>query len=264
MPDGALATVARWLHCPHCRQSLTLRERSLACPAGHGFDVARQGYVNLLGRAAPRNADTAEMVQARSRFLEDGWYRPIREALASRTAGAERMLEVGAGTGYYLAGCLGPGASGLATDISVAACRRAARAHPRQAAVVADTWAGLPLADGTVDVILCVFAPRNPAEFRRVLAPGGRVLVVVPEPGHLAALRRRDGLLEVAPDKPDHLRNAFHEWKATGEAVIREPLVLDAASTTDLVQMGPNAFHASRAVDAVETQLWVRILEFSL
>lgn len=263
MPDDALATVARWLRCPHCHQPLVLRERSLVCPAGHGFDVARQGYVNLLGRAAPRHADTARMVQARSRFLEGGWYQPIRQALAGRTADAQRILEVGAGAGYYLAGCLGAGAWGLATDISAAACRRAARAHPRQAAVVADTWAGLPLADGAVDVILCVFAPRNPAEFRRVLAPGGRVLVVVPEPGHLAALRRRDQLLEVAPDKTGHLRQAFHDWRATDETVIREPLDLDAAGATDLVQMGPNAFHDSRTVDAIQTDMWVRLIEFS-
>lgn len=239
-----------------------LREGSLACSSGHHFDVARQGYVNLLGRAAPRHADTAQMVQARERFLAGGWYQPIERALAERTTDARRLLEVGAGTGHYLGRCLGDDAWGLATDISVAACRRAARAHPRQAAVVADTWSHLPLADGAVEVVLCVFAPRNPAEFRRVLEPGGRVLVVVPDEEHLAALRRRDGLLDVARDKADELRQAFEGWHVADEQRITAPLLLDAAAATDLVQMGPNAFHGSRTADAVATQLSVRLIEF--
>ncbi len=232
------------------------------CPQRHSFDVAKQGYVNLMGRAAPRNADTAVMVQARERFLTGGWYRPIEEALAERSNGATRVLEVGAGTGHYLSRCLGADAWGLATDVSVAACRRAARAHPRQAAVVADTWVGLPLADSSVEAILCIFAPRNPAEFRRVLAPGGRVLVVVPTRQHLAELRRRESLLEVAQDKPEGLRQAFQGWHLTGEQLIEADLGLDAGAATDLVQMGPNAFHGSRTVEAIDTRLSVRLLEF--
>ena len=61
----ALATVASWLRCPVCAGSMTLDERSLRCDRGHAFDVAKQGYVNLLGHGAPQHADSAEMVAAR-------------------------------------------------------------------------------------------------------------------------------------------------------------------------------------------------------
>ena len=81
------------------------------------------------------------------------------------------------------------------------AARRAARAHPRAGAAVCDVWRGLPLADACADVVLDVFAPRNGAEFRRVLRPGGRLVVVTPTPAHLAELVPLLGLIGVDPDK---------------------------------------------------------------
>lgn len=255
---SALAAVAGWLRCPHCSDGLRLDGRTLRCPQGHAFDVARQGYVNLLGRAAPRNADTAEMVAARDRFLQAGHYAPIADAIAEELRAAKRVLEVGAGTGHYLARALGPDALGLATDVSVAAARRAARAHPRVAAVVADTWAGLPVADGAVDAVLCVFAPRNPVEFRRVLADGGRIVVVVPEPGHLAELRAEHGLLDIADDKAATVATAFG-GKARQRRV-RYRLELDAHAATDLVAMGPNAFHHSPRLAASSVTVDVSVL----
>jgi len=233
-----------WLRCPHCAAPLTRTPGALRCAAGHSFDIARQGYVNLLGRAAPANADTPAMLEARARFLAAGHYAPLADAVAAATAGAGRILEVGAGTGYYLARALDahPDAEGLASDVSPAAARRAARAHPRAAAIVADTWAGLPVADGAVDAVLCVFAPRNPAEFARVLAPGGRVVVAVPTAEHLAALRTRHGLLDVAGDKTDALLAGFPGWDAHVRPVRwRADLAADAVA--DLIAMGPNAFH---------------------
>lgn len=214
------------------------------CDDGHRFDVARQGYVNLLGRAAPKNADTAEMIAARERFLGAGHYSPIAEALAGQIAGCRRVVEVGAGTAYYLARALPTGAFGLATDVSVPACRRAARAHERVAAVAADTWAGLPLADTCVDAVLCVFAPRNLDEFRRILRPGGKIVVVVPNTGHLAELRAVHGLLDVADHKAEDL---VAQLGGRAERITYE-LDLDDASATDLVAMGPNAFHGAGPV----------------
>ena len=70
------------------------------------------------------------------------------------------------------AGAPGRRAQGLAFDVTKPALRRAARAHPRVGAVLADTWGPLPLADGSADVLLNVFAPRNGPEMRRVLRPG--------------------------------------------------------------------------------------------
>ncbi|NLE96877.1 MAG: methyltransferase domain-containing protein [Propionibacterium sp.] len=248
------------MRCPVCSDSLALDDATLRCPALHSFDVARQGYVNLLGRAAPKNADTAEMVAARDRFLSAGHYAPIMAALAERIANAERVLEAGAGTGHYLAAALPSTARGLAADVSVPAARRAARADPRVASVVADTWAGLPVRDATLDAVLCVFAPRNPAEFLRVLRPGGRVVVVVPNTGHLAELRAEHGLLGIEEDKAERVESAF----GSAPDVERVTFLthLDERAATDIVAMGPNAFHGARDVGATNVTIDVSILTF--
>ncbi len=236
--------LAGWLTCPTCDAALEPEERRLACPAGHGFDLAKQGYVNLLGHAAPANADTPAMLDARARFLAAGHYAAITEATTAALAGCRRIVEVGAGTGHYLAAALEalPEARGLATDVSPAAARRAARCHPRAGAIVADTWAHLPLRDGTADAVLCVFAPRNMEEFRRVLSPGGRLVVVVPQTGHLAELRARHGLLDVASDKAAGLTRR-PGWTLTAETSVVSRLDLSSGAVADLIAMGPNAFH---------------------
>lgn len=250
-----LADVADLLTCPQCEQAeqapLVLADRTLRCPRGHAFDLARQGYVNLLTRAAPANADTADMVAARERFLATGAYAPVRTALAERIGPAVTLLEAGAGTGYYLAGCLeAEGVDlprrGLALDISPAAARRAARAHPRIGAAVADTWAGLPVRSGAVDLLLAVFAPRNPAEFSRVLTPGGRALLAVPLPEHLAQLRAELGLLDIEADKESRLLAQFEPWlRRVAHTDVRFDVHLARTAVGDLVAMGPNAFHAT-------------------
>lgn len=255
-----------WTSCPHCREPLTTEGRTLRCAQGHSFDVARQGYVNLLGRAAPANADTAAMLDARARFLVSGHYDPLADAVAAAVDG-DRFLEVGAGTGFYLARALDahPGAEGLATDVSVAAAKRAARAHPSAAAVVADTWAGLPLADACVDAVLCVFAPRNPAEFARVLRPGGVLAVAQPAVGHLLELRERHGLLGVAPDKAERLEAAFAGWETVAHVEVRRRVSLTSQEVADLIAMGPNAFHGlPEHVDPAEVGVAVDVVTLRL
>jgi 23S rRNA (guanine745-N1)-methyltransferase len=155
------------------------------------------------------------------------------------------VVDLGAGTGYYLAAVLEawPRAQGLAFDVSKAALRRAAKAHPRAGAVLADTWGTLPLADGSVDLLLNVFAPRNGAQMRRVLRPGGQLVVVTPTERHLAELREQLGLLSVDPSKAERLANELRDFTLVEERVLEWPLDLTAAQADDLIAMGPNAFH---------------------
>ncbi len=243
----SLDVAANLVVCPLCQADLALGDRVAVCASGHSFDVARQGYLNLLRGPAPKNADTAAMIAARDRFLSAGHYEPIAAAVAARIQGS-RLLEVGAGTGYYLAHALDldPTAIGIATDVSVAAAKRAARAHPRAASIVADTWAGLPLRSGGVDTVLCVFAPRNLDEFRRVLAPAGVLVVVTPGPGHLASLRARYGLLDIDPDKDERLAAAaVGRFEAVGRWSVAHTAAGTASQISDLVAMGPNAFHTA-------------------
>lgn len=256
--DGVLDLLC----CPLCRLAMTRVDNSVRCSTGHSFDVARQGYLNLLGRATPEHADTAEMLTARSRFLAAGSFDPVSDAVREAVGGAlpagvqPRVLEVGAGTGHYIGRLLEETAGrGLALDISPAAARRAAQAHPRLGAVVADVWAPLPLPDARVDVVLAVFAPRNTIEFARVLAPGGVLVVVTPEADHLAELRERLALLQIEPGKGDRLAAAMSaELQRRTPRATRYQVDLDETALVDLVAMGPNAFHRDRAAIVEQVQ----------
>ncbi len=242
------------LACPHCAGPLRADGSRWRCPPGHSFDVAKQGYLNLATAAEPANADTAAMLAARTRVQHAGLFDFVTRALVEAVppTGVRTLLEVGAGTGHYLAQVVEgrPAARGIALDISRSAARRAARVHHRVASVVADVWRGVPLLTGSADVVLCVFAPRNPAEFARVLSPGGRVLVVVPTADHLAELRQAYGLLGIEPDKGGRLlagaadfltHERTHTLNWTG-AVPTEQL-------DDLIRMGPNAHHSPPRVE---------------
>ncbi|HEY0237498.1 MAG TPA: methyltransferase domain-containing protein [Friedmanniella sp.] len=257
---SGLAAVADLLACPTCAERdrpdtpLVLDGTSLRCPLDHTYDVARQGHVNLLGRAVPRNADGPEMVAARERFLGSGAYDRVGDALAvaarRSSADAPAVLDVGAGPGWYLDRVLAGFAQarrtgrGIALDVSPAAARRAARSRQDVGAVVADAWGRFPVQSASIDVALSVFAPRQPAELARVLVPGGVALVVSPLPEHLAALREAWGLLDVEPGKQERLAATFAEHlEPVDELDVRYPVSVDVAALEDLVAMGPNAFH---------------------
>ncbi|MYS76582.1 methyltransferase domain-containing protein [Streptomyces sp. SID5926] len=244
------------LRCPTCRtRRLSPGPGSLHCPVGHTFDLARHGYASLLTGTRATSGDDADMVRSRDRFLSTGAYAPIRQAGARLATGtvSERatVVDVGCGTGYYLAGVLDqlPGARGLGLDTSVRALRSAARAHDRAAAVAWDAFRPFPLADGTVDVVLDVFAPRNPAEFHRVLRPTGRLIVVRPTGRHLAELRGQvPRMVVIDPAKEQRLHRAldpFFEPMVTHR--VEYSVSLNRLDVLDLVAMTPSARHVSRA-----------------
>ncbi|MBB2908930.1 23S rRNA (guanine745-N1)-methyltransferase [Streptosporangium becharense] len=247
-----LADVVDHLRCPVCAGGLHLDGRVVRCVLGHAFDLARQGYVSLLtGSQAPGTADSAAMVAARDSFLGAGHFGPLAEAVAAACRdGAKTVADAGAGTGYYLAGVLDrlPGAVGLALDISKHAIRRAARAHPRLGAVVADVWRPLPVADGTIDVLLNVFAPRNGAEFARVLREDGELIVVTPTARHLAPLVERLGLLSVDASKERRVAESLGDhFVETGRSTVEFEMTLGHAAVEAVAGMGPSAWHLDTA-----------------
>jgi 23S rRNA (guanine745-N1)-methyltransferase len=240
-----LTDVLAYLRCPLCRGELS-GDASLRCTNGHSYDVARQGYVNLLVGAAPAGADTAEMVTARAQLLAGGLFDGLTRAVTELIPPAPGLIiEVGAGTGHYLAAAVDRvGAPGLALDIAKAAVRRAAQSHPRVGAAVCDIWRGLPVADACAAVVLDVFAPRNPEEFHRVLRPDSALVVATPRPGHLAELVDRLGLLGMDPDKEERLDVSLAaRFRLETRTVHREPLPVGRADALRIAAMGPSAFH---------------------
>lgn len=249
---AALTSWLEALECPHCRGALRLVERSLRCPRGHSFDLARAGYVSLLTGAPATSGDDDAMARARNDFLATGAYAPLREAITGLGPDtAEAVLDIGGGTGYYLEGLLEarPAAQGLVVDTSVRALRFAASAHDRAAAAAWDVFSRFPLRDAAVDLVLDVFAPRHPAEFARVLRPGGHLLVVRPAPDHLAALRAAvPGMVGVDPLKEERLHTALDPLFTVEEVRrVRFPAALTAPAARDLVAMTPSARHVEPA-----------------
>ncbi|WP_018118729.1 methyltransferase domain-containing protein [Corynebacterium mastitidis] len=237
--------------------------RRLVSESGHSYDIARQGYVTLAGGAGLRHSgDDVEMIRNRETFLSRGHFAPFVEAVthavddALEDAGVPDdahpvICEVGAGTGYYLAHTLDTvvGARGVGLDVSVPAARHLAKCHPRVGAVVADAWSRLPLRDSSVDVLTVIFAPRNAEEFARVLTPGGEVVVLTADAGHLSELREPLGIIDVEKGKVDRLieQAAGHLAVTQEPRTIEFPMTLDQASIGAQIGMSPSARHIEPA-----------------
>jgi 23S rRNA (guanine745-N1)-methyltransferase len=190
------------------------------------------------------------MVSARQTFLMAGHYVPMAQALKAVTVrhalNPSFVFEVGAGTGYYIARVLDalPLACGLALDLSTNAARRAARAHPRLSAIVADAMNGLPLKDESADIALSIFAPRPARELARTLRPGGKLIVAVPTQAHLEEVRKSLRLLNVDPEKEVRLAASLSPWFQQVEVKsVRWGMMLERSVVAALASMGPSARH---------------------
>lgn len=207
------------LLCPKCGKALDIQERVMVCPARHSYDISAQGYVNLLlsGKSGDGIGDGREMIAARRAFLDAGYYEPLAKAVCQKVAAMTegeapiRLLDAGCGEGYYTRAVeksLPQGSRVVGIDISRQGCLSAAKRDQNSLYVTASASA-MPVATGWADVILSLFAPTFGTEFRRVLAPRGKVLQVAPGRNHL--LQLKEAVYERAyPNREDkHLPEGF-------------------------------------------------------
>lgn len=275
--------------CPSCGGPLHESVARYVCERGHAFDRARSGYVNLSTSA--RRGDTLTMLHARRRFLENGFFEPLSNAInagvsrhlerlreTARLTGHDVIVDAGCGEGYYLTrlgdrlrqdAAIGP-LRLVGLDASKDAVRLTALRLAGHPCAVADISESLCVRRGAAAVLLNVFAPRNPRAFADTLLPGGLCLVVVPRPQHMASLRGRVGLLDVPPEKPARIEAQFEGVMRLVDAQeVDYPLTLDADAAEDWVRMGPNAWHLTpaqvsivRQLEAIETHVACTLLSF--
>jgi len=249
----SLQTMSEWLRCPICFRPLEPGgPLVLRCSNGHAYDTNKRGYVSLAGASRRLIGDSAEMLNARDAFLADGWYEPLRDSLAELVVqdGPSTILDVGCGTGYYLREVLAslPGARALGMDLSPVAVARTVAGQDRIDGLVADVWAPLPVRDDAVEVILNVFAPRNPGEFHRTLRSGGLLAVVVPQETHLQELRAAGLALGMQVNKGAHLAASLDAYFVLeSRRASSQLLSLRPAQVSSLVGMGPSAHHTDSA-----------------
>lgn len=268
----------KWpLVCPVCNARLEQERKTLECSAGHTFDIAREGYVNLLLSNHRRRAvdgDTADMLRSRRRFLEAGYYRPLYELLATMIAetyqnnnflASEKacIFEVGSGEGYYIGNItrelhqsmISPKFAFMGMDLSKAAARFASKRYQDTLFFVGDIHRRVYVQDTSVNVLLNIFSPRNVAEFARILAPKGCILIVIPAESHLSSLRTTLNLLDIQVDKERQTLARFvDDFSLVDRRVLHYPLELPATAVADLVNMGPNHWHRlDKFVESNET-----------
>lgn len=246
------------LRCPLDKQPLLQRGASLQCPEGHNFDIARQGYVNLLSAQDKRSKDPGDskaMIAARREFLSAGYYQILANAVCQNLEPLldddATLVDAGCGEGYYLQQLekhLGaqsrPVPAIIGFDISKWAAQAAARTQAATWLVASNRH--IPLAEQSADVVLSLFGFPRYDSFRRILKPGGRLLVVEAGPQHLIELRQVIYATLKAPAAPD-----LSAAESAGLHLLKRESVqfttptLDRAAIGQLLTMTPHLYRAS-------------------
>ena len=262
------------LACPLDGLPLQSSGSAWRCTSGHSFDIASQGYTNLLPVQHKRSrdpGDSKEMVAARRRFLTAGFYQPIaaavsRAVLADLPANVtNKCLDAGCGEGYYLRQLAAavPAEQTLALlglDISKWAVLSAAKQDKRPTWVVG-TNAKLPALPGTLDRVLCMFGFPVYAEFARVLKPGGRLVQVDAGPDHLRELREII-YPTLKPERTTEMPTPEGFSRLPTESLRFSIELTSAEQIADLLTMTPHLFRASaegRAAAAALTALTLSV-----
>src|SRR5690554_34704 len=154
------------LSCPHCHSSMEYNGRSILCTKNHCFDLAKQGYVNLLTHGL-KTKYHKELFQARKNLHLMGFYQPLDQAISNLITPIFkdlnrplRIIDAGCGEGSHLAkikenllASLGKEPLGVGIDIAKEGIQLAARSYKRIFWSVGDL-AKCPFADKQFDILL--------------------------------------------------------------------------------------------------------------
>ena len=186
------------LKCPNCGALLVKKEHTYDCPWGHRFDIAKEGYVNLLVHTQKKTGDEDKMVIARHDFFKGDHYHVLKDEIIKIVQKIKPaiIVDAGAGEGYYTRAIAQVYEAEIyAFDMSKKAIKLAKKACPDLDYIVANVF-HMPLIDESADLVLSIFTPLGIKEDHRILKDGGYLLKVGPGPKHLYEMK------EVVYDEP--------------------------------------------------------------
>ena len=237
--------------CPICQEALDLVQQSLVCTNHHSFDLAKFGYVNLAPQVKASKDYDKENFQNRQLVLENGFYDHILTSLSECLSPLDHpanILDIGCGEGYYSRSLQEryPDHSFYAFDLSKESIQLAAKSDQewRVKWFVGDL-ARLPLLDQSMDLLLDIFSPANYQEFKRVLAPDGRLIKVIPTAAHLQEIRQKvKEHLDQADYSNEQIIQHFSDHFTIENTIhCQERFELTPALREALLSMTPLLFH---------------------
>ena len=247
--------------CPLCASRLNLAERSLRCDNNHCFDIAKEGYVNLVpvqNKKSKQPGDSDAMINSRRAFLASGHYQRLREYIQTITpnSSSASILDMGCGEGYYLdafdSASDNPGIAGY--DLSKSAVKLAAKKNKHAQWSVANSYS-LPYFDNSFDILWSIFSPYSLDEILRILKPGGRLIIAGPGPQHLNELA---ALVYDTPQPHEGNFKALDSAMTLDEIDSQElnyTLDLRDGDILDLLKMTPYYWSASKEKQAFMSEL---------
>ena len=265
------------LICPLDGMPLSQQGNSLCCVNKHSFDIAKQGYVNLLPvqyKKSKQPGDSKAMIDARSRFLNAGYYDRISQKLNDLVSGLLldkshiNILDAGCGEGFYLDACMrsinnnypDKGLACLGLDISKPAIVAAAKRN-RQITWLVGTNKAPPVAEHSIDIVICMFGFCELAILHKILKPGGYVILVDAGTEHLLELRKILYPIIRSSDK----QNDFRDFELIDNELINYNIQLNQREIADLLLMTPHLYRATKegkdaAQELEQIQLTVDVL----
>ena len=272
--------------CPLCQSPLQPAPDTWRCDGSlnpkqtsHSFDVARQGYVNLLPvqqKKSKAPGDSQASIEARKRFLNAGHYEKLQALIVQQmqqllTAVTEQdkqptnWLDIGCGEGYYTQAMAQMGSdiidTLIAADISKPAIVELAKVSkaagklwyqqdketPAKTTAIyplVTSAAHLPLRAHSVSGISSIFSPILPTAFAEVLTDKGYLIIAKPDAGHLASMREAlfDDVREHDSDK--FLQELDPQFTLIDTHRVSTDMSLSVSDLTDLMTMTPYAYRA--------------------
>ena len=231
--------------------------------------MSKEGYVNLLigSKSTDASGDDKEMVASRTRFLDGGYYAPLRDKMCSLfkkyLPDAKNLLDAGCGEGYYTGAYSELFENTIGVDISKSAVRHASKRCKKALFAVGSVY-HLPVCDNTCDAVVNCFSPNAPHEFARVLKDGGYLFYVVPAPKHLWELK---SVLYDTPYENEEKIEEYDGFEYVGKESVTSSFSLDTREDIDaLFHMTPYTWNTPKdgaerlkAVDKIDITADFRI-----